>query len=133
MWPSAHTSSHRHKSQTGYDEPLLHTMYVDKPLSRVKAMQTLSRLNRPHPQKHDTFVLDFINDRETTRAALEDHCRKTPLSDETEPNELHNLIYVESLDGDGPVDFKGEAKAFIRMIHVNQPREMRRLSRSISA
>ena len=50
------------KFQTGYDEPLLHTMYVDKVLSGVKAVQTLSRLNRAHPKKHDAFVLDFMND-----------------------------------------------------------------------
>ena len=50
------------KFQTGYDEPLLHTMYVDKTLSGIKAVQTLSRLNRAHPQKHDAFVLDFLND-----------------------------------------------------------------------
>ena len=50
------------KFQTGYDEPLLHTMYVDKPLSGIKAVQTLSRLNRAIPKKHDTFVLDFQND-----------------------------------------------------------------------
>jgi type I restriction enzyme R subunit len=48
------------KFQTGYDQPLLHTMYVDKPLGGIKAVQTLSRLNRAYPQKHDTFVLDFI-------------------------------------------------------------------------
>ena len=52
------------KYQTGYDEPLLHTMYVDKPLSGIKAVQTLSRLNRAHPQKHDCFVLDFQNNSE---------------------------------------------------------------------
>lgn len=52
------------KFQTGYDEPLLHTMYVDKPLSGIKAVQTLSRLNRAHPQKHDCFVLDFQNNSE---------------------------------------------------------------------
>ena len=50
------------KCQTGYDEPLLHTMYVDKTLSGIKAVQTLSRLNRAHPKKHDVFVLDFLND-----------------------------------------------------------------------
>ncbi len=59
------------KFQTGYDEPLLHTMYVDKPLSGIKAVQTLSRLNRAHPQKHDTFVLDFMNDVATIQAAFE--------------------------------------------------------------
>ncbi len=58
------------KFQTGYDEPLLHTMYVDKPLSGIKAVQTLSRLNRAHPQKHDVFVLDFMNDTDTIQAAF---------------------------------------------------------------
>src|SRR5204863_8064250 len=52
------------KFQTGYDEPLMHTMYVDKPLSSIKAVQTLCRLNRSHPQKHDCFVLDFQNNSE---------------------------------------------------------------------
>ena len=52
------------KFQTGYDQPLLHTMYVDKMLSGLKAVQTLSRLNRCHPKKQDTFVLDFANDPE---------------------------------------------------------------------
>ena len=76
------------KFQTGYDEPLLHTMYVDKPLSSVKAVQTLSRLNRGHPQKHDVFVLDFFNDAETIRKAFERYYRTTILSDETDPNKL---------------------------------------------
>ncbi|MEI2677392.1 MAG: hypothetical protein V9G29_05755 [Burkholderiaceae bacterium] len=58
------------KFQTGYDEPLLHTMYVDKALSGVKAVQTLSRLNRAHPQKHDCFVLDFQNNSETITLRL---------------------------------------------------------------
>jgi len=79
------------KFQTGYDEPLLHTMYVDKVLSGVKAVQTLSRLNRAHPQKHDTFVLDFVNDPETIRLAFEPYYRTTILADETDPNKLHNL------------------------------------------
>ncbi len=57
------------KFQTGYDEPLLHTMYVDKTLSGIKAVQTLSRLNRAHPRKHDVFVLDFLNDSDTIREA----------------------------------------------------------------
>jgi len=79
------------KFQTGYDEPLLHTMYVDKPLSSIKAVQTLSRLNRAHPQKHDTFVLDFQNDADTIRLAFEDHYRTTILSAETDPDKLHDL------------------------------------------
>ncbi len=85
------------KFQTGYDEPLLHTMYVDKPLASIKAVQTLSRLNRAHPQKHDVFVLDFLNDSETIRIAFADYYRTTILSDETDPNKLHDL--KADLDG----------------------------------
>lgn len=85
------------KFQTGYDEPLLHTMYVDKALSSIKAVQTLSRLNRAHPQKHDTFVLDFYNDSETIQKSFEPYYRTTILSDETDPNKLHDL--KSDLDG----------------------------------
>jgi type I restriction enzyme R subunit len=85
------------KFQTGYDEPLLHTMYVDKLLSGIKAVQTLSRLNRAHPKKHDTFVLDFQNDADTIQLAFEDYYRTTILSAETDPNRLHDL--KASLDG----------------------------------
>ena len=142
------------KFQTGYDEPLLHTMYVDKTLSGVKAVQTLSRLNRAHPKKHDVFVLDFLNDAETIRYAFTDYYRTTILADETDPNKLHDLqadldsaqvyspgqlhdfvqrylgdadrdeldpildacvaVYLQELDEDRQVDFKGKAKAFVR-------------------
>ena len=85
------------KFQTGYDEPLLHTMYVDKPLSGVRAVQTLSRLNRAHPQKHDAFVLDFFNDIDTIQAAFADYYRTTVLAEETDPNKLHDL--QATLDG----------------------------------
>lgn len=79
------------KFQTGYDEPLLHTMYVDKVLSGIKAVQALSRLNRAHPQKHDVFVLDFVNDTAGIEKAFSDYYRTTILSDETDPDKLHNL------------------------------------------
>src|SRR5438445_12989503 len=79
------------KFQTGYDEPLLHTMYVDKPLSGIRAVQTLSRLNRAHPKKYDVFVLDFVNNIETIKAAFSDYYRTTLLSEETDPNRLHDL------------------------------------------
>ena len=79
------------KFQTGYDEPLLHTMYVDKPLSGIKAVQTLSRLNRAHPKKHDAFILDFLNDSDTIEFAFSDYYRTTILSGETDPNKLHDL------------------------------------------
>ena len=85
------------KFQTGYDEPLLHTMYVDKPLSGVKAVQTLSRLNRSHPKKYDAFVLDFANDADTIQAAFSDYYRTTILSEETDPDRLHDL--KAALDG----------------------------------
>lgn len=85
------------KFQTGYDEPLLHTMYVDKVLSGIKAVQTLSRLNRAHPLKHDVFVLDFMNDADTIRDAFADYYRTTLLSQETDPNKLHDL--KAALDG----------------------------------
>ena len=142
------------KFQTGYDEPLLHTMYVDKTLSGIKAVQTLSRLNRAHPKKHDVFVLDFLNDADTIRDAFADFYRATILADETDPNKLHDLqadldaaqvyseeqvedlarrylggaerdqldpildacvaVYLSDLDEDGQMEFKGNAKAFIR-------------------
>ena len=79
------------KFQTGYDEPLLHTMYVDKLLSGIKAVQTLSRLNRAHPRKHDCFVLDFQNNSEAITFAFQDYYRTTLLADETDPNKLHDL------------------------------------------
>ncbi|HVI86826.1 MAG TPA: type I restriction endonuclease [Dongiaceae bacterium] len=85
------------KFQTGYDEPLLHTMYVDKTLSGIKAVQTLSRLNRAHPQKYDTFVLDFMNDVDGIQASFKDYYRTTILSQETDPNKLHDL--KAGLDG----------------------------------
>jgi type I restriction enzyme R subunit len=79
------------KFQTGYDEPLLHTMYVDKTLSGIKAVQTLSRLNRAHPKKHDVFVLDFLNDVDTIRESFAQFYRATILAEETDPNKLHDL------------------------------------------
>ena len=142
------------KFQTGYDEPLLHTMYVDKTLSGIKAVQTLSRLNRAHPRKHDVFVLDFLNEADIIRDAFADFYRATILADETDPNKLHDLqaeldaaqvyfpeqiedfvkryldgaerdrldpildacvaVYLNDLDEDGQVAFKGKAKGFVR-------------------
>lgn len=85
------------KFQTGYDEPLLHTMYVDKTLFGIKAVQTLSRLNRAHPKKSDVFILDFRNDADTIEEAFVPFYRTTGLADETDPNKLHNL--QADLDG----------------------------------
>lgn len=80
------------KFQTGYDQPLLHTMYVDRVLTDVKAVQTLSRLNRCHPKKRDTFVLDFANDAESIQASFQRFYKTTILSKETDPNKINDLI-----------------------------------------
>ncbi|MCC7096892.1 MAG: type I restriction endonuclease subunit R, partial [Thermomonas sp.] len=79
------------KFVTGFDEPLLHTMYVDKPLAGVLAVQTLSRLNRAHPQKADTFVLDFADNAEAVKAAFQEYYRATIQDGETDPNKLHDI------------------------------------------
>lgn len=142
------------KFVTGFDEPLLHTMYVDKKLAGVLAVQTLSRLNRAHPQKRDTFVLDFADNTEAVRSAFQQYYQATVQIGETDANKLHDLKndldaqqvycwqqvedfvalyvkgadrdrldpildacvaeYIEKLDEDGQVAFKGHAKAFVR-------------------
>ncbi len=79
------------KFQTGFDQPLLHTMYVDKNLGGVGAVQTLSRLNRTHPEKEETMVLDFVNDAEDIREAFEPYYERTTLQEGTDPNRLHDL------------------------------------------
>jgi type I restriction enzyme R subunit len=98
------------KFQTGYDEPLLHTMYVDKVLSGVKAVQTLSRLNRANSKKHDVFVLDFMNDTKTIEESFADYYRTTVLAEETDPNKLHDL--KAELDAAG-VYTAGEIDLFV--------------------
>lgn len=79
------------KYQTGFDQPLLHTMYVDKKLSGVKAVQTLSRLNRMHPGKEDTFVLDFANDRQTILDSFQPYYEVPSVTEETDINHLYDL------------------------------------------
>ena len=79
------------KYQTGFDQPLLHTMYVDKKLSGVKAVQTLSRLNRTSSGKEDTFVLDFVNDRETILDSFQPYYEVTTVEETTDPNHLYDL------------------------------------------
>ena len=79
------------KFQTGFDQPLLHTMYVDKKLGGVNAVQTLSRLNRTHPEKSGTAVLDFANEADTIRKGFEPYYETTILSEATDPNLLYEL------------------------------------------
>lgn len=82
------------KYQTGFDEPLLHTMFVDKKLSDVKAVQTLSRLNRTCVGKEDTFVLDFANTAEDIQKAFQPFYESTVLEKETNPNMLYDIKHI---------------------------------------
>ncbi|KVL61891.1 type I restriction endonuclease subunit R [Burkholderia cepacia] len=79
------------KYQTGFDQPLLHTMYVDKRLAGIQAVQTLSRLNRIHPLKEDTFVLDFVNSRDEIRDAFKTYYEGAEISDEVDPSRLYAI------------------------------------------
>ncbi|WP_257878437.1 type I restriction endonuclease subunit R [Schaalia turicensis] len=81
------------KYQTGFDQPLLHTMYVDKKLHGVKAVQTLSRINRMHPGKTDTFVLDFVNTAEDIQKSFQDYYISTGITEETDPNIVYDLYH----------------------------------------
>lgn len=108
------------KFQTGFDEPLLHTMYVDKGLADIKAVQTLSRLNRSHPDKKDTFVLDFVNDTDVIKAAFERYYKTTILSGETDVNKLNDLIdTMESIQ----VYTQEEVDQFVQLYLDGAPRE----------
>ena len=97
------------KYQTGFDQPLLHTMYVDKALSGVKAVQTLSRLNRTCPGKEDTFILDFANDRDTILDSFQPYYQKTSVSENPDPNHLYDLKH--KLD-EKQVYWQSEIEAF---------------------
>lgn len=117
------------KYQTGFDQPLLQTMYVDKKLSGVKAVQTLSRLNRTCAGKEDTFVLDFANDRETIFASFQPYYEITTVTEETDINHLYDLkarldefqIYWETeIEAFANVYFNPETK-------LNNPKQQRYL------
>lgn len=99
------------KFQTGFDQPLLHTMYVDKKLAGVHAVQTLSRLNRKYPDKDDTFVLDFVNDADDIRNSFQPFFQTTILSEATDPNKLYDLMRMA---GDHLVYSAEEVDAFAR-------------------
>ncbi len=107
------------KFQTGFDQPLLHTMYVDKKLSGINAVQTLSRLNRIYPDKKETIVLDFVNEADAIQAAFQPYYEATLLSEQTDPNVLYQLqaelddtqLYTaEEIDAFITAYFKGDWK-----------------------
>jgi type I restriction enzyme R subunit len=110
------------KFQTGFDQPLLHTMYVDKKLGGVNAVQTLSRLNRIHPDKFETMVLDFANEAEVIRKAFKLYYETTILSEATDPNLLYEL-QRELLTFD--VYTEAEVEAFAKIYFVLKPSQSR--------
>lgn len=102
------------KYQYGFDQPLLHTMYVDKKLSGVKAVQTLSRLNRTYPGKEDTFVLDFANDIQTIIDSFQPYYEMTTMSGTTDPNHLYDL---KSKTDAAQIYFFSEIDQFARVFY----------------
>ncbi len=102
------------KYQYGFDQPLLHTMYVDKKLSGVKAVQTLSRLNRTHHGKEDTFVLDFANDRQTIIDSFQPYYELTAMTETTDPNHLYDL---KGKTDAANVYYQSEVDAFARVFY----------------
>ncbi|MEW6116421.1 MAG: type I restriction endonuclease [Nitrospirota bacterium] len=102
------------KYQTGFDQPLLHTMYVDKRLAGIQAVQTLSRLNRTHPGKEDTFVLDFVNETEDILAAFQPYYEQTLIGERAEPKQLYEL--QAKLEGHH-VYYKAEVEEFCKVFY----------------
>ncbi|MBM3435796.1 MAG: type I restriction endonuclease subunit R [Bacteroidetes bacterium] len=102
------------KYQYGFDQPLLHTMYVDKKLSGVKAVQTLSRLNRTYPGKEDTFIIDFANDRQTIIDSFQPFYECTTLTETTNPNHLYDL---KNLTDKSQIYFQSEVDGFAKVFY----------------
>jgi type I restriction enzyme R subunit len=111
------------KYQTGFDQPLLHTMYVDKRLAGIQAVQTLSRLNRIHPLKDDTFVLDFANERDEIRDAFKQFYEGADLGQEAEPDQLYQI--KAELDAQG-VYFAEEVARFAEVYFLPKQRQSAR-------
>ena len=102
------------KYQTGFDQQLLHTMYVDKRLAGVQAVQTLSRLNRTHPGKEDTFVLDFVNETQEILDAFQPYYEQTTVGEQAEPQQLYEL--QAKIDAQ-QVYYKSEVEEFSKVFY----------------
>ena len=110
------------KYQTGFDQPLLHTMYVDKKLAGVKAVQTLSRLNRIHPGKTDTFVLDFANSAEEIQDAFEPFFESAAASPDRPEPALHAASTTSTPRGPPPRrDRRRRRRAAVRRTASSRP------------
>lgn len=106
------------KYQTGFDQPLLHTMYVDKRLAGIQAVQTLSRLNRTHPGKEDTFVLDFVNETEEILQGFQPYYEQTIIGERAEPRQLYDL---QAKLGAYQVYYQTEVEEFCKVFY--RPRQ----------
>ena len=118
------------KYQTGFDQPLLHTMYVDKRLAGIQAVQTLSRLNRTHPLKEDTFVLDFVNDREEIREAFKVYYEGAEMGEEVDPGRMYAV--KGELDASG-IYLDEEVERFCAVYFKPRPRQSARDHREMNA
>jgi len=108
------------KYQTGFDQPLLHTMYVDRRLFGIQAVQTLSRLNRTHPLKEDTFILDFVNDRKEIQAAFKQYYEGAEIGEEVDPARMYEI--TAELDASG-VYTSDEVERFCRVYFKPKARQ----------
>lgn len=117
------------KYQTGFDQPLLHTMYVDKKLSGVKAVQTLSRINRMCKGKVDTFVLDFVNDKEDIQKAFQDYYISTSVSETTDPNAIYDIKnFLDSFMLYDDKDINNLAKVFFKLKKTEKQMDLGKLN-----
>jgi type I restriction enzyme R subunit len=108
------------KYQTGFDQPLLHTMYVDKRLSGVQAVQTLSRLNRTTAGKEDTFILDFVNDADEIQRSFQPYYEQTVVADTADPNQLYDLQHrLEAMQ----VFWAAEVDAFCKYFYAPKEKQ----------
>jgi len=120
------------KYQTGFDQPLLHTMYVDKRLAGIQAVQTLSRLNRTRPGKEDTFVLDFVNEPDEILEAFQPYYEQTLIGERADPKQLYEL--QAKLDAQ-QVYYKAEVEEFCKVFYkpkrTQTPRDHARMNACI--
>jgi len=108
------------KYQTGFDQPLLHTMYVDKRLSGIRAVQTLSRLNRTHPQKENTFILDFVNETQEILDSFQPYYEQTAVGERAEAGQLYEL--QARLDAE-QVYYRAEVEEFSKVFYKPRQRQ----------
>jgi len=118
--PGYHVLLVAEKYQTGFDQPLLHTMYVDKRIAGIQAVQALSRLNRTHPLKKDTFVLDFVNDPKEIQEAFRQYYEGSIMGEEVDPDRLYEV--KSELDASG-IYLQEEVASFAKIFFAPKRRQ----------